>query len=132
MEEGAAKIIVKVYSVFSWIAGIAYILMGLALMLLNKGISFGFNGFNVSQTLFIAIGIILVALGAFVILLAINLWKFKNWARITNVVFICIGLLFLLLSLITGINASTVVSIIINGVFLYFLAFNKTVIALFK
>ncbi|MEI8364307.1 MAG: hypothetical protein WCF78_02530 [archaeon] len=132
MEEGTAKIIVKIYSVFSWIAGIAYVLMGLALMLLNKGISFGFNGFNISQTLFIVIGIFLVALGAFVILLAINLWKFKNWARITNVVIICIGLLFLVLSLITGINASTIVSIIINGVFLYFLAFNKTVIALFK
>jgi len=132
MDDNSAKVVIKIYSILSWIAGIAYVLLGLAILLLNKGMTFGFNNIKFSQTTFIIIGLVILVLGALIIVLAINLWRFKNWARIVSVVLICIGILFSILSLISKISVGMIISIVISLIFFYFLAIDKGVIKVFN
>jgi hypothetical protein len=139
MEECTAKTIVKVYSVLSWIAGIGSILFGIFILL--------FDSKYMGNTLVTSItGIILIIIGVLIILLGKGLWNFKSWARIISVILLSINSLislFLLIGVISligkpnaiiniGLIISPILSLLINGAFLYFLAFNKTVIALFK
>jgi hypothetical protein len=72
-------------------------------------------------------GVIMIVIGIFLVFLARALWAHKNWARIVFIVFSSIGVLAALLSLPSGI-----LGLILHGAIVYFLAFNKDVIALFK
>jgi hypothetical protein len=132
MNENVAKVIVRIYSVLSWISGIGYFLLGLFVILFNKGLSFGFNNIVFSRTAFNVIGIIMIIIGVLIVLLGIGLWRLRNWARITGIVLLSIGVLASLVALISYISASGAIlgpllAIIIDGVFLYFLAFDKAV-----
>ena len=137
MDKDCSKTILRIYSILSWITGICYVLFGLFIMLFNKGLTFGFNGINFSKSTFIIIGAIMLLLGVFVIFVACGLWKLKNWARIAGVVLLCIGLLVAILGLIGMIASNNgflgpILTIVIDGFFFYFLAFDKSVIAICK
>jgi hypothetical protein len=71
--------------------------------------------------------IIIIAVSIFAFIVAMNLWKYVNWARIAMIV---ISALIVLESLIT--LPAGILGLIINGAILYFVAFNKDVVALFK
>jgi len=133
MDQSVAKIIIKTYSILNWIASIGIIIFGISELFQQTS----------GDTI---IGIIMIILGILLITLGIYLWNFKNWARIVNIVLLCIGFLSSLLLLISmismlnnrlipipiGLIISPIMGILISVIFMYFFAFNKTVIALFK
>ncbi len=80
--------------------------------------------------LFIFIGLIFLAFAVLAIFIGRGLWKGQNWARIVSLVFAVLGILFGLLSLISG-EFSVIISLAINGLILWYLGFNKDVKAAF-
>jgi hypothetical protein len=71
--------------------------------------------------------ILMVIAGIVGICVSKALWAHKNWARIVVVIFSALGILSSLMRLPSGI-----IGIVIYGVIIYFLAFDKSIVHLFK
>ena len=76
---------------------------------------------------FVVLGIIFIAFAVLDYFIAKGLWNGKNWARIIVIVFAALGIL-------GGITSplNNIVGIIINGVIIWYLGFNKPVARAFK
>ncbi|MCX6747264.1 MAG: hypothetical protein NTU63_03990 [Candidatus Pacearchaeota archaeon] len=77
--------------------------------------------------LFIILGILLVGLGILQIFIARGLWRAKKWARIVEIILMCLGMLSSIVSMIQGNIAGSVSSLVISGVIGGYLLFSKKV-----
>ena len=75
----------------------------------------------------ITLAILMVIAGVVGIFVSKALWSHKNWARIVIIIFSALGIISSLMRLPSGI-----IGIIIYGAIIYFLAFDKSVVHLFK
>ncbi|MGV8151365.1 MAG: hypothetical protein ACP5NV_06590 [Candidatus Woesearchaeota archaeon] len=132
MDKNTAQTVVKVIGILGIIGAAIGLLVGLILMILGPAAM----GFLIQEmgALSGLVGGALILAGVFIILfsifglfVSINLMKYKEWARIVVIIFAALGILNGLFSLPVGL-----VGIIINGLVIYLLAFNKDVIKLFK
>lgn len=73
----------------------------------------------------VVMGIVLIALGVLYYFIAKGLGDGKNWARIVTLVFSALGF-------IGSIWPISIVGLIINGVIIWYLWFNKEAVAYFK
>lgn len=117
-------IAVTVICVVEWIMTAFSALLGLGLMfggtLLAAFIPSDIPGLGGALgAMGLVAGIVVLALSAVVAWIVWKLWQLTNWARIVLIVFAVLGLL------------SFPIGTIINGIILYFLAFNKDVKAAF-
>jgi uncharacterized membrane protein (DUF2068 family) len=92
---------VTVIAILTVIGGIIFLVSGLALLI-------------------IGIGIILLALGIAYLVMAYGLWKGKGWAWTITLILSAIGIIVAVVSIATG-NVGGIISIIINGVIIYYL-----------
>ena len=92
---------VAVIAVLTIIGGIIFLVSGLVLLI-------------------IGIGIILLALGIAYLVMAYGLWKGKGWAWTITLILSAIGIIVAVVSIATG-NVGGIISIIINGVIIYYL-----------
>jgi uncharacterized membrane protein (DUF2068 family) len=92
---------VTVIAILTVIGGIIFLVSGLVLLI-------------------IGIGIILLALGIAYLVMAYGLWKGKGWAWTITLILAAIGIIVAVVSIATG-NVGGIVSIIINGVIIYYL-----------
>ena len=81
--------------------------------------------YNFLCPLLIFFGIIFLLLSLIDYLLGKALWNGKNWARIVMLVLSALGI-------ITSIVPFDLVNIVIGGLIIWYLGFNKTAIAYFK
>lgn len=70
---------------------------------------------------FLAIGGILIAIGAFSFVVAYGLLKGKSWAWILTVVLSIISIVVAVISIVTAGSIPNIISIIISGIILYYL-----------
>ena len=134
---------VKIISVLNWISGILMIILGfIALWIgftkpdfITQNVPLGTPEAVLAelQTTLSYIhrvaligGFILLPLGIIAIFIAIGLWKGRNWARVTGIVFLLIGAIIALLG-ITLKPTTNIISLIINGSIACYLLFNKKV-----
>jgi uncharacterized membrane protein (DUF2068 family) len=92
---------VTVIAILTVIGGIIFLVSGLFLLI-------------------IGIGIILLALGIAYLVMAYGLWKGKGWAWTITLILSAIGIIVAVVSIATG-NVGGIISIIINGVIIYYL-----------
>jgi uncharacterized membrane protein HdeD (DUF308 family) len=92
---------VTVIAILTIIGGIIFLVSGLVLLI-------------------IGIGIILLALGIAYLVMAYGLWKGKGWAWTITLILSAIGIIVAIVSIATG-NVGAIISIIINGVIIYYL-----------
>lgn len=126
---------VKVISVLYYIGAGFSILFGLLFF-----VGAGYMGTLVSQIpllgllgsgFFVAVGIILIGLGALSIFIGRGLWKGKNWARITAIIFSVLGILSGLYSVVKG-NYFSLLGLLINLLIGGYLMFNSSVKSAFS
>ncbi|MEM5867658.1 MAG: hypothetical protein QXG39_07045, partial [Candidatus Aenigmatarchaeota archaeon] len=133
MKRESAELIVKIIAILGIIGSV----LGIVLAIL------GFAGSAVVSKLFvpkevvgartvltsiiIVSSVILLIAAVFALIASINLLKFRNWARITFIVISVLGAIASLPSLIYGIG---VIFLAIYIAIIYFLGFNKDVVAL--
>jgi len=129
-----ATMVVKIISIFEYVGAGFSILFGLMLLLFRQVFLQMLPLAEMPQipaillsSAFIIMAIIMLVAGLFAIFVVRALWNHKNWARIVSLVVSSIGLLFALFSLPQGI-----LGLIIHGAVVYFLGFDKNVVALFK
>jgi len=134
MEKESAKAIVKVLSILAYIGGAFYILMGLMMILFRNFVGsmmprYWMMGYTtvpyniptgVLAYAFGIAGLIIIAMGIFKIFVAFGLWNCKKWSRIAELVLAVFALVMF--------PAGTVYGAIV----IYLLAFNKTIIKLFR
>ena len=128
MEKSQANLVVKIIAILGYIAAVLGFIGGLIALFSGSFLGAIFpNMGRLVGAMVIVGGVIAIILGVFGFIVAMNLWKFRNWARIVVIVFSALGFIQGLLSLPLGL-----IWIIIHGLIIYFLAFNKDVMALFK
>jgi len=133
MEKHSAQVIVKVISILGYIGAVLGFIAGIVMLFGGTFIAgmmpLGANSAAgaLVGALAVVMAIIIIAVSIFAFIVAMNLWKYVNWARIAMIV---ISALIVLESLIT--LPAGILGLIINGAILYFVAFNKDVVALFK
>jgi len=117
---------IKVISVLSYLGAVFLAIMGLALILGGGFLTSLFEIPAMFGGAIIAFGILMIASGVLSFFIGRGLWKGQNWARITAGVFTIIGFLFALLGIIGG-NYSSLVTLIIEGLIVWYLLMNKGV-----
>jgi uncharacterized membrane protein HdeD (DUF308 family) len=70
--------------------------------------------------LIVGIGIILLALGIAYLVMAYGLWKGREWAWTITLILSAIGIIVAIVSVAAG-NVSAIISIIIQGIVIYYL-----------
>jgi|SRR3989344_3991687 len=107
-KRGEPPVGVKIISIFNWICSVIFIIAGLLFFVLGVfSIGGGFSGlegfeelggvFAIFGVFALVIGLVFLFFAVLSIFIAIGLWKGKNWARIIEIVFSCLGFLFSLL-----------------------------------
>ncbi len=125
---------VKILAILAFIGAVADLLLGL-------GFIFGasaLGAFFAQYTLLGAIGAGVIAVGGVVLILfaVLNffigkgLWKGQNWSRILVLIFVVIGAIGGLFSLISG-EFSSIIGLAINGLIIWYLGFNQPVVKAF-
>lgn len=132
MDKHSAEVVVKIISILGYIGAGLSILGGIIMLFGGTFVASyftmgGAQGAAFVGALAIVMAIVMIAVGIFGIFVARGLWHHKNWARIVIIIFSVLGVISSLFSLPGGI-----IGLIINGAILYFLAFDKTVVSLFK
>lgn len=89
-------------------------------------------GLGTVTSLFIGFGIFLIVLSVVSIIVGIGLWKGRSWARITQIVLGVLGILLSFSSLFAGDIVNSILMIIVYGLIVGYLAFNKEAKAYFK
>ncbi len=137
MDKSTAELWVKIIAIMGFIGAALGLIGGLMMLFGGTFITSlmptfdqsleSIGGAAVLTAVFVISGILAIALSIFAFIVALNLWKHKNWARIVEIVFAVLGI-------VSGITTFPwgIVNLIINGGILYLLAFNKNVIKLFK
>jgi hypothetical protein len=132
MDKKTAELVVKIISILGYIGAAFSILAGIVMLFggtfMASLLMSGTNYAAFVGALAVVIAIIMIVVGVLAIFVSKALWQHKNWARIVVVIFSALGVLSSLVSIMRG----GIVGLIIDGAILYFLAFDKTVIHLFK
>lgn len=81
---------------------------------------------SLSAGLFVFFGILFICFGVLAFFIGRGLWKLQNWARITAIVFSCIGAISSIISLVMG-DFGSIVSLAIQVIIGSYLWFNKDV-----
>src|SRR5688500_2321027 len=89
----------------------------IAIITLIGGIIFLASGLVL---IIIGIGIVLLALGIAYLVMPYGLWKGRGWAWTITLILSAIGIIVAIVSIATG-NVGAIISIIINGVIIYYL-----------
>lgn len=76
------------------------------------------------------VGVLAIVFGILFIILGVALWRLKNWARITVIILASLNFLGALLALIGG-NVISVVSLLIHGWIVWYLAFSDAKLAFY-
>jgi hypothetical protein len=132
MKKNDAELIVKIIAILGMIASVIGIIMGI-LMIFVGPIAQGFvtrTGVPFSGVIvgaLAALGIIAILFSIFAFIVCMNLFRFREWARIAAIVFASIGVLNSLMMLPFGI-----VGLVLHGGVLYLLAFNEDIKKIFK
>jgi uncharacterized membrane protein HdeD (DUF308 family) len=92
---------VTLIAILTAIGGIIFLASGLVLLL-------------------VGIGIILLALGIAYLVMAYGLWKGREWAWTITLILSAIGIIVAIVSVAAG-NVSAIISIIIQGIVIYYL-----------
>ena len=124
---------VAILAVLSWITAVFTLIGGLLMIFGSSVVSIIINNVapqyinwaGVGSILLIFFGIIFLLLSLIDYLLGKALWNGKNWARIVMLVLSALGI-------ITSIVPFDLVNIVIGGLIIWYLGFNKTAIAYFK
>lgn len=119
---------VTIIGVLMAIAGIVMIIAGISSMALAPLIPMAAEsqdlGMGISSAMLggfaVASGAIMLALGIASLLIAYGLFKGRSWAWTAAVVLSIIGIIMSVVSTVTG-NFGSIVSLIINGVIIYYL-----------
>jgi len=126
---------VSILSVLAYIGAVFLLLGGIGLFVGGEVISSYLSSLGAFSGIITAIGIvagiILIALAVLYFFIGRGLWKGQNWARIVVLIFIVIGLIGSLVS-IMGNLASSIVGIIIDVVIIWYLGFNQEAKSYFK
>ena len=133
MEKNTAELFVKIISILGYIwsgicilAGLLMIFAGpLILKLLSAFLPQALVG--ILTGVIVLGGIFILVIGCFGIFLYHGLMNYKEWARITVIIFSALGVLSGLTSLPSGL-----IELVYSGLVLYLLAFDKTAIKLFR
>ncbi len=133
MAKSSRPIGVTVIAVLTWIGAVLAVIGGIGIAFLGSLGSFG-NVYGLGMmsgfaALGMVAGIIEIAIGILVFFVGKGLWNGKNWARITALVFAILGILQGLATLIIGVG---IISLIISGLILWYLGFNKDAKKYFK
>lgn len=123
-----APVGVKIISVLVYIQAFFSVIVGLMMMLLKGFIVNFIDSFKVVPTnfmplinaAFLVIGIFLILLGILYYLLARGLWKGSSWARVVELILASLGAFGGLISLPSGI-----IGLVISGLIIWYLGFNK-------
>ena len=118
---------IKVISILYYIAAAIVVILGI-LTLVGAGDVIGivmlFGGG-------VAMGIILIAIAILCFFIGRGLWKGQNWARIVALIISSLGALGAIMSLVGG-NFSGIAGLIIHGIIVWYVGFNKDVKAAFS
>jgi signal transduction histidine kinase len=131
MERESAALIVKIISILGYIGAVISVIFGIMFLFGGPVVAGMFESrlglaSGIVGGLMIMFGILLVIGGVIWFWLAYELMKHKNWARIVVIVLSAIGFIGAIFSL-----PASIISLIINGLMIYLLAFNADIVALF-
>ncbi len=123
---------VKILSVLAYLGAAFTVLFGV-MMMAGSALFGGFlrmmPGYSAMAGLgagiFIVMGLVMIAGGILDYFIGKGLWDGKNWARILLLVFAVLGVL-------GSITSFNLVNLVISGVIIWYLGFNKEAIAYFK
>jgi hypothetical protein len=120
---------VKIISILYYIGAVLGVIIGL-LFIVAAGMMASFADQipligSLGTGLFIVGGIILIGLGVLGFFIGKGLWKLKSWARITAIVFACLGVLSALTSMFQGDFSGNIFGLVFNGVIGWYLLLNK-------
>jgi hypothetical protein len=128
MDKKNAELTVKIIAVLGYIAAGLAILGGLMVLLFGRSLGIMYSrSWALVSAYAVTMAILMVIAGVVGIFVSKALWSHKNWARIVIIIFSALGIISSLLRLPSGI-----IGIVIYGVIIYFLAFDKTIVHLFK
>jgi len=128
MDKKNAELTVKILAILGYICSGLAILGGLMVLLFGHGLGIMYSAsWALVSAYAVTMAILMVIAGVVGIFVAKALWNHKNWARIVVIIFSALGILSSLLRLPSGL-----IGIVIYGVIIYFLAFDKTIVHLFK
>ncbi len=129
-----SNLIVKIIAIFGYVSAVSGIILSM-LLLFKEPTTMSMLPMtelttllgSMMSTFVLVLAIMILLFAGFWIFLSRSLWLHKNWARIAFIVLASIGLINSAFSL-----PSTIFSLLANGAIIYFLAFDKNVVALFK
>jgi TRAP-type C4-dicarboxylate transport system permease small subunit len=138
MEDKTAKLIVKIIAILGFISAALLIVMGVLLFLQLQSpgcVTTGGSTKCISQDLaskinteYIVGGILFIIGALFVVFVNIKLWNYKNWARILTMA----GCFLSVVSSFGETWIFIVLSVIFNGVIIYFLGIEPSIVNLFQ
>src|SRR5918995_6796625 len=113
MQQKHRPIGVTIIAILTIIGGIGFLASGIAAVVAAPFLS-DMEGLSAG------IGAALIALGIAYFVMAYGLWKGKGWAWTITLILSAIGIIVAIVSIATG-NVGAIISIIINGVIIYYL-----------
>ena len=128
---GKIPVGVKILSILAYIGAAFTLLAGLAMLFGASAISalisqkIPMMGASLVGIGLIIVGIIFIALSVLDFFIGKGLWNGQNWARI-------LVLVFAVLSVLGSLMPFDIVSIVISGLIIWYLGFNKEAVAYFK
>jgi hypothetical protein len=129
MEKKNAELTVKIIAILGYIGSGLAILGGLMVVFFGRGLGIMYpTSMKLVSAHAVTMAILMVVAGIVGIFVSKALWAHKNWARIVIIIFSALGAISSLISIMRG----GIVGLIINGAILYFLAFEKSIVHLFK
>ncbi len=135
---GSSKVPVgaKIISVLYYISAVVLVILGI-LLLVGAGMVGSLLGsiprigvFGTS--LFIVLGIIMIALGVLCFFVGRGLWKGKQWARIVAIILAILGIIGAVMGMVQGNVSGNIVSLIIHLIIGGYLLLSKGVKQAFK
>ena len=116
--------LVKVISIFDYIVGGIILFFGLifAISIIMNLLLWNFIGFLI----LLLLGLSVIIPGLFFVILGWNLWKGKNWARITQIIISSIGIILSLIEIIQG-NYARLYGMVLPSLIVGYLILNEDV-----
>ncbi|MBI2107052.1 hypothetical protein HYT57_03640 [Candidatus Woesearchaeota archaeon] len=118
---------VKVISVYYFIIAFFSVLAGVYILIFKDFSRIILEGYGLSITssgMLSGIGILVAALGVFYIFIGKDLWRVRNWARVVAIIVSSLSILDSLVNLLYG-EFSVIFFLLIDGLIIWYLAFNK-------
>ena len=136
MSKSSAETWVKVIAILGYISAVALAIIGILMLV---GGSLMKSLFPLSGTIMggafgailIVAAIVMIVIGVLEFIVAFNLAKHHNWARIVMIVLAIIGFIGSLASIVSS-PVMAIIDLVINGGIFYLLAIDKDIVALFK